>query len=466
MPAVREGARRVHMVGIGGVGMSGIAELLVNLGYDVSGSDLTESSALDRLRAAGAHVTVGHDAGYVGRPDMVVVSSAVPADNPELAEAARRAIPVVSRGAMLAEVAGLRRAIAVIGSHGKTTTTSMVAVILVACGVDPTAIIGGRVGAFGSNARLGRGPFIVVEADESDRSFLHLSPEIAVLTNIDDEHLEAYAGMDDLEQAFAVFASRVPPHGCLVACADDERLRRLTRAATSPVMTYGIDEPTASVRAYDVTLGATGSRCCVSVNTDTARADIELDLRIPGRHNVLNALAAVAVGTQIGADTSVMRDALARFAGVDRRFEVHGEVDGIRVIDDYGHHPTEITAVLETARLGNPRRVVLVFQPHRYTRTRRLLNRFGPALALADTLILTDVYAAGEAPVPGATAAAIAASVAATSPIPIRRVASLDEAVETVVSIARRGDVIVTLGAGSVGQIASRIIELLKGRES
>lgn len=454
------------MVGIGGVGMSGIAELLVTLGYDVSGSDMSESMAMDRLRAVGAHVMVGHDARHVGRPDVVVVSSAVPGDNPELAEAARLAIPVVSRGAMLAELAGLKRAIAVVGSHGKTTTTSMVAVVLEACGVDPTAIIGGRVSAFGSNARLGRGPFIVVEADESDRSFLHLSPEIAVLTNIDDEHLEAYAGMDDLEQAFAAFASRVPPHGCLVACADDERLRRLTRAATRPVLTYGIDEPSASVRAYDVTLRATGSRCCVSVTTDDAREELVLDLRIPGRHNVLNALAAVAVGMQVGADPSVMRDALARFAGADRRFEVHGEVDGIRVVDDYGHHPTEIAAVLETARLGNPGRVIVVFQPHRYTRTQRLLDRFGPALALADALILTDVYAAGEAPLPGATAAAIAASVAATSPIPIRRVASLDEAVATVVSVARRGDVIVTLGAGSIGRIAPRIVESLKGRES
>lgn len=454
------------MVGIGGVGMSGIAELLVTLGYDVSGSDMSESMAMDRLRAVGAHVTVGHDARHVGRPDVVVVSSAVPGDNPELAEAARLAIPVVSRGAMLAELAGLKRAIAVVGSHGKTTTTSMVTVVLEACGVDPTAIIGGRVSAFGSNARLGRGPFIVVEADESDRSFLHLSPEIAVLTNIDDEHLEAYAGMDGLEQAFAAFASRVPPHGCLVACADDERLRRLTRASTRPVLTYGIDEPSASVRAYDVTLRATGSRCCVSVTTDDAREELVLDLRIPGRHNVLNALAAVAVGMQVGADPSVMRDALARFAGADRRFEVHGEVDGIRVVDDYGHHPTEIAAVLETARLGNPGRVIVVFQPHRYTRTQRLLDRFGPALALADALILTDVYAAGEAPLPGATAAAIAASVAATSPIPIRRVASLDEAVATVVSVARRGDVIVTLGAGSIGRIAPRIVESLKGRES
>ncbi len=463
------------MVGIGGVGMSGIAEVLVTLGYDVSGSDMTESPALDRLRAVGAHVMVGHDAGHVmvghdadhvERPDMVVVSAAVPGDNPEVTEAARLAIPIVSRGAMLAELTGRRRAIAVVGSHGKTTTTSMVAIVLEACGVDPTAIIGGRVSAFGSNARLGRGPFIVVEADESDRSFLRLSPEIAVLTNIDDEHLDAYAGMADLEQAFAAFASRVPPHGCLVACADDERLRRLTRDATRPVLTYAIDEPTASVRAHDVALGATGSRCRVTVTTDNAPDDFELDLRIPGRHNVLNALAAVAVGTQIGVAPLVMSDALAGFAGADRRFEVRGEVDGIRVIDDYGHHPTEITAVLETARLGAPRRVVVVFQPHRYTRTHRLLDRFGPALALADMLILTDVFAAGEAPLPGATAEAIAAEVAATSPMPIRRVASLDEAVETVMSVARRGDVIVTLGAGSVGRIAPRIVELLKGRES
>ena len=454
------------MVGIGGVGMSAIAEILLDRGCEVSGSDAAPSPAVDRLRAAGATVSVGHAARQVGPSDLLVASSAVPPDNPELAEAARRAIPVIGRGAMLAELAASRRTVAVSGSHGKTTTTSMIALALEAAGVDPTAVVGGRVRRFGGNARVGRGPFMVVEADESDRSFLHLSPEIAVITSIDDEHLDAYGGMPDLEEAFAAFVARVPAAGCVVACADDERLRRLLRSASVPVLAYGIDEPSVSVRAHGVALDAAGSRCRVEVRSGPERGELDLSLGVPGRHNLQNALAAVTVAVRLGLPMAPVAAALARFEGVDRRFEHHGEVGGVRVVDDYGHHPTEVAAAIETARLGAPGRVVVVFQPHRYTRTLRLRDRFGPALALADAVIVTEVYGAGEAPVAGATGAAIAAAVEAVSPIPVRSVDSLDAAVCAVVATARPGDVVLTLGAGTVGTIAPRIVRSLQERTS
>ena len=459
-----ERVERVHMVGIGGIGMSGIAELLANLGYQVTGSDLASSATTERLSALGVQVAEGHDAGHVGNADIVVVSSAVPGDNPEIVEATRRAIPVVGRGAMLAELTGLRSGIAVVGSHGKTTTTAMIALVLNDAGLDPTAVIGGRLSAFGSNARLGHGRFMVVEADESDRSFLHLSPEIAVLTNIDDEHLEAYAGIEDLERAFTEFAGRIPDDGRVIACADDRRLRHLVDHIDRPILTYGIDEPAADIRAENLTLGPDGSRCEVILTTDTAGEGFWLRLGVPGRHNVLNALAAVAVGAHLGVPTSSTGPALSRFTGVDRRFQVHGEVDGVVVVDDYGHHPTEIAAVLETARLRAGRRLIVVFQPHRYTRTLRLLDRFGPALAAADELILTPVYPASEPPIPGATSHAIADAVRRVSSIPVQVVDSLDEVARIAASRAHPGDVIVTLGAGSISRIAPQIVTALAAR--
>ena len=454
------------MGGIGGVGMSAIAEILLERGFDVSGSDAAASVAVERLRAAGATVFVGHAARQVGPADLLVVSSAVPADNPELGEAARRAIPVVGRGAMLAELAASRRTVAVAGSHGKTTTTSMIALGLEGAGVDPTAVIGGRVRRLGGNARVGRGPLMVVEADESDRSFLHLSPEVAVITNVDDEHLDAYGDMAQLEEAFAAFAARVRPGGCVVACADDARLRRLLRVAPAPLLAYGIDEPSAAVRARDVTLAAGGSGCRVTVRGAAARDEVDLTLGVPGRHNLQNALAAMTVAVRLGLPLAPVASALARFEGAERRFEHHGEAGGVRVVDDYGHHPTEVAAAIETARLGAPGHVVVVFQPHRYSRTLRLRDRFGPALALADAVILTEVYAAGEAPVAGATSGAIAAAVKAASSIPVRCVGSLDAAVEAAVATARPGDVVLTLGAGTVGTIAPRIVRSLEGRAS
>ncbi len=454
------------MVGIGGVGMSAIAQILLDRGFDVSGSDVAPSAAVDRLRAAGAAVSIGHDARQVGDADLLVVSSAVPADNAELVEAARRGIPAAGRGAMLAELAASRRTVAVAGSHGKTTTTSMIALALEAAGVDPTAVIGGRVSSLGGNARVGRGPFMVVEADESDRSFLHLSPEIAVITSVDDEHLDAYGGMRELETAFAAFAARVPPTGCVIACADDPTLRGLLRAVPATVLTYAIDEPSASIRAHGVTLDSTGSSCRLAIRSGAAWGEVELTLCVPGRHNLQNALAAVTVAVRLGLPVAAVADALARFEGADRRFERHGEVGGVRVVDDYGHHPTEVAAALETARLGAARRVIVVFQPHRHTRTRRLCERFGPALALADVVILTEVYAAGEPPVPGGDRGAIAAAIAAVSPIPVHCVDSLGDAVEVAVATARSGDVIVTLGAGTIGTIAPRIVRSLKARAS
>ena len=454
------------MVGIGGVGMSAIAEILLERGCEVSGSDAVASRTVDRLRTAGATVFVGHAARQVGPADLLVVSSAVPADNPELGEAARRAIPVVGRGAMLARLTASRRTVAVAGSHGKTTTTSMLALGLEAAGVDPTAVIGGRVRSLGGNARLGRGPLMVVEADESDRSFLHLSPEIAVITNVDDEHLDAYGEMPELEEAFAAFAARVRPGGCVVACADDARLRRLLRGTPAPLLGYGIDEPSAAVRARGVTHAAGGSRCRVAVRGGAGRDEIDLALGVPGRHNLQNALATIAVAVRLGLPLAPVTAALARFEGAERRFENHGRAGGVRVVDDYGHHPTEVAAAIETARLGAPGRVVVVFQPHRYTRTLRLRARFGAALALADAVILTAVYAAGEPPVAGATSEAIAAAVAAVSGIPVRCVGSLDAAVEAAVAAARPGDVVLTLGAGTVGTIAPRIVRSLGGRAS
>jgi len=445
--------------------MSGIAELLVNLGYKVTGSDLSLSPITSRLESLGVECAEGHDARYVTDAELVVVSSAVPIDNPERIAAAELEIPIISRGAMLAELTSLKRTVAVVGSHGKTTTTAMVAVVLEAAGLDPTAVIGGRLSTFGSNSRLGHGDFMVVEGDESDRSFLRLTPEIAVLTNIDDEHLDAYDGMSDLEAAFFSFAQRTAKRGCVVACVDDPRLRRIASQIEGRVVTYGIGDASAHVRATDIQLESTRSRFRVFVSGKYADAGVvDLSVTSPGRHNVENALAAVAVGAELLVPRDTLALALAGFSGADRRFQVCGEVDGVVVIDDYAHHPTEISAVLATARLRIPGRLRVVFQPHRYSRTIRLLDRFGEALAAADELILTEVYAASEVPIPGATAEAVAQAVARISDIPVRCVTTFDEVVETVTRDAQSGDVVVTLGAGSIGSVPSRIVDALRAR--
>jgi UDP-N-acetylmuramate--alanine ligase len=458
--------RHIHFVGIGGIGMSGLAELLANLGYVVSGSDLRASAITARLETLGVRVFTGHRAEQVGGADVVVVSSAIRPDNPEVVEAARRRIPVIPRAEMLAELMRLRYGVAVAGSHGKTTTTSMIALMLERGGLDPTAVIGGRLSAFGSNARLGRGDVMVAEADESDGSFLRLSPAIAVVTNIDREHVDHYGTFDRLCEAFVDFANRVPFHGAVVACADDPVVARLLPRVTRRVVTYGLAAPEAAVRGVAAEVTAAGSSCRVeqAEAAGGVRRLGEIRLAVPGRHNLANALAAVAVGLELGLDFATIAGALAEFPGAERRFQTIGEAAGVRVVDDYGHHPTEIAAVLDAARLGPARRLLVVFQPHRYTRTAALLPEFGRALAAADEVVLAPVYPAGEEPLPGVTAEAVADAVRAARSIPVHVVAELDEVVPCVAGIAREGDLVITLGAGSIGTVAPRILEALRRR--
>ena len=456
-----ERVKRIHFVGVGGIGMSGIAELLVSLGYDVSGSDLRRSSNTERLERLGVRFDAGHAAGQIGAAELVVVSTAVPAENPERQAAETRGIPVVTRGAALAALTELRRTIAVVGSHGKTTVTAMIAHVLDQAGLDPTAVVGGILSGLGSNARLGRGPLMVVEADESDRSFLELSPEIAVLTNIDDEHLEAYDGPAGLERAFVTFARRVSKTGTVVACVDDPTIRRIAPEFERDVLTYGFDS-SADVTATDVSLDASGTRCRVRIALPgTGPQTVGLRLVVPGRHNAQNALAAVAAASRVGVAPAVTADALRTFTGAERRFQVIGAVGGVTVIDDYAHHPTEIAAVLATARLRGPGRLVAVFEPHRYSRTARLLGRFAEVLATADVVLLTDVYAASETPIAGATADAVADAIRDVSSVPARVVGPVERVPDAVCAEATPGDVIVTLGAGSIGAVAPRILEVL-----
>ena len=453
--------RRIHFVGVGGIGMSGIAELLVNLGYDVSGSDAKASEITDRLARLGVLISQGHAAANVGRADVIVVSTAVPPSNPEVLEARRRGIPVIPRAEMLAELMRLRYGIAIAGAHGKTTTTSMIALVLERAGLDPTAVIGGRLSAFGSNARLGRGDYMVAEADESDRSFLKLSPAIAVITNIDREHMETYGSWDALRQAFVDFADKVPFYGAVVACADDETVRALLARMTRRVITYGFSDSGAAVTGDHMKLEAFGSRCRVFRSDADRRTTLgELHLRVPGRHNLLNALGAVAVGLEVGIPFDRIASALEDFLGAERRFQLRGEARGVMVVDDYGHHPTEISAVIAAARAGLDRRVVVVFQPHRYTRTRDLIDAFGTSLAAADEVVLTDIYAAGEPPIPGVTVEAIAAAVQRAGR-QARLVKALDDLPAAVAAMARPNDLVITLGAGSIGTIADPILAAL-----
>jgi UDP-N-acetylmuramate--alanine ligase len=484
--------RRIHFVGIGGIGMSGIAELLANLGFDVSGSDARRSDTTDRLTTKfGVKVYEGHQPAHVGDAEVVVFSSAVRGSNPEIVEASRRGIPVIPRAEMLAELMRLRFSIAVAGSHGKTTTTSMIAVVLERAGVDPTAVIGGRLSAFGSNARLGRSEYLVAEADESDRSFLMLWPTIAVLTNIDHEHMESYGSFADLQQAFVEFANKVPFYGSVVACADEPDLAAVLPRVNRRVVTYGLNDGPASdsaprasdfalgatsdrssdkkagpyVRGVDVELGAFGGRCVVYRGDGWNRERLgPLQLSIPGRHNLQNALAAVAVADRLGIDFTHVASALADFRGAERRFERRGEAGGVLVVDDYGHHPTEIAAVLAAARATLGRRLVVAFQPHRYTRTQRLMGAFGPALREADEIVLTDIYAASEDAIPGVTIEVLAEAVRSGSGRPVRVARSLDDVIPAILEIARPGDAVITLGAGSIGSLPPRLIEALGQR--
>ena len=454
--------------------MSGIAELLANLGYSVSGSDAKRSDVTARLESQlGVRVYVGHSAENVADAEVVVVSSAIRPANPEVIEASRRGIPVIPRAEMLAELMRLRFAITVAGSHGKTTTTSMIAQSLEQAGLDPTAVIGGRLSAFGSNARLGGGQYMVAEADESDGSFLMLLPAIAVITNIDREHLETYGNFASLQQAFVEFANKVPFYGAVIACADDPALSEVFPRVRRRLITYGFDA-SAQIRGTGVEVGPFGSRCDVTWQSSAgpssnipSRPFGRLSLSVPGRHNLQNALAAVAVALELGVEFDRVAGALASFKGAERRFESHGEAAGVLVIDDYGHHPTEIAAVLAAARASLGRRLIVAFQPHRYSRTQQLLSEFGPALHDADEIILTDIYAASEDPIPGITLEALAGAVREGSGgRPVHVAANLDDVVSTVMAIARRGDAVITLGAGSIGTVPSRLVAELARKEA
>ena len=452
--------RRIHFVGIGGSGMSGIAEVLLNQGYAVSGSDLAENAATRRLARLGARVLLEHRPVHVEGADVVVVSTAVQEDNPEVTAAREQRIPVVPRALMLAELMRLKQGIAIAGTHGKTTTTSLVASVLAEGGLDPTFVIGGRLIAAGSNARLGAGDFIVVEADESDASFLHLQPVIAVVTNIDADHMDTYGhDFDRLKAAFVQFLQNLPFYGAAILCADDAHVRAILPEVTKPVITYGTSED-AALRAEAIEHD--GERMRFRVRREGAPA-LEVTLNLPGQHNVLNALAAIAVAGELGVQDAGILKALAEFHGVGRRFQRYGEVSlgnrgSFTLIDDYGHHPAEMAATLAAARGAFPaRRIVLAFQPHRYTRTRDLFEDFVKVLSSADALLLAEVYPAGEPPIVAADGRALARALrvaGAVEPVFVEDIADMPEAIRRV---ARDRDVVLTMGAGSIGNVASQL---------
>ncbi len=460
--------KRVHFVGIGGSGMSGIAEVLLNLGYQVSGSDLSETAVTERLRGLGAKVFRGHDALQIEGADAVVVSTAVKPDNPEVAAARLRRVPVVPRALMLAELMRLRQGVAIAGTHGKTTTTSLIASVLAEAGMDPTFVIGGRLEAAGSHAKLGSGEFIVAEADESDASFLHLQPVLAVVTNIDADHMETYGhDFSRLRQAFLDFLQRLPFYGMAVLCVDDDNVRAIMPLVTKPITTYGLAGQ-AQVRAAGIRHEGGRMRFTAEVRGNGGPGkSLEVVLNLPGVHNVQNALAAIAVGLELQVPEAAILRALAEFKGVGRRFERYGELalpggGSFALIDDYGHHPAEMEATLAAVRGAFPdRRLVLAFQPHRYTRTRDCFEDFVRVLSSVDALLLTEVYAAGEAPIVAADARALARAlrvVGKVEPIFVEQITDMPEAI---VNAARPGDMVVTMGAGSIGTVPAQLRKLL-----
>jgi UDP-N-acetylmuramate--alanine ligase len=446
----------IHLVGIGGSGMGGIAEVLLNLGYQVQGSDLKGNPVTERLARLGVRIFAGHDAAHLGEADVVVVSSAVNRTNPEVAAALAKRVPVVPRAEMLGELMRFRYSIAVAGTHGKTTTTSLVASVLAEGGLDPTFVIGGRLKSADSNARLGAGRYLVAEADESDASFMHLQPMIAIVTNIDNDHLATHDGdFSRLKQSFIDFLHNLPFYGLAVLCADDAHVRSILEAVGRPFVTYGFGE-TADVRATNIERLGVQSRYQVARE---GREPLGVTLNLPGRHNVLNSLAAVAVAMELEIADAAIQRAFANFQGIDRRLQQLGEIQwsGGRalVVDDYGHHPTEVAATLEAARQGWPdRRLVLVFQPHRYTRTRDLLDDFGRALSECDVLLVTEVYAAGEAPIAGADGRAICRAVRSRGVVEPIFVERVDELAEALRAVLHDGDLVLTMGAGNVGAVA------------
>ncbi len=452
--------QRLHFTGIGGIGMSGIAEVLLQLGYEISGSDLKLSPITERLAAMGAVIREGHQAANVAGAKALVVTSAASPENPEIQEARRLGIPVIPRGEMLAELMRIRYGVAVAGSHGKTTTTSMVAAILCHAGLDPTVVVGGRAAIMGgSNARVGRSELLVVEADESDRSFLKLAPILAVVTNIDREHVDCYSSIEDTRNAFVEFANRVPFYGAVAMCLDDANVRTILPLVNRRTITYGTTAE-AELRAVETVCGgeASGFRL-VHRGADLG----PFQLHAPGPHNVLNATAAAAIALELEVAPDIIRAGLAKFLPVDRRFQLRGREGGVTVIDDYGHHPTEIRATLAAARLGGYRRVHVLFQPHRFTRTAQLMDEFARAFGGADTVLVLDIYAASEPPIPGVTAETLAGRIDAEPGARAEYVGSMSRAVERAGELAGDGDLVLTLGAGNVWQAGDQILARRRG---
>jgi UDP-N-acetylmuramate--alanine ligase len=449
-------SQHAHFIGIGGIGMSGIAEILLNLGMKVSGSDLRRGPVTDRLAQMGATIYQGHEAGHIAGATVVVTSSAVSPANPEVLEAHARKIPVIQRAEMLAELMRLKYGIAIAGMHGKTTTTSMVASVLAAGGLDPTVVVGGRVDALGSNAKLGSSQYLVAEADESDRSFLKLSPILAVVTNLDREHMDCYRDMADVEQAFLTFIDKLPFYGAVTACLDNPLLAAILPRAHRRVFTYGVAEEA----NYRLEFLEAGKGPFARFQVVTAVGPLgPFELHVPGRHNVLNATAAVAIAHQLGVSADHIAEGLNHFRGVDRRFQLRAKARGVTVVDDYGHHPTEIRATLAAARECGFRKIHVVFQPHRYSRTLDLLDRFRSAFIDADSVIVLPIYAASEEPIPGVTAELLASRIEGPA---VQFAPDFPAAVTAVAAQAKEGDLVLTLGAGNVSQLAPQILMALE----
>ncbi len=449
--------RHLHFVGIGGIGMSGIAELLLNLGYEVSGSDLQASPITRRLEQLGGTIQIGHNADNVAGAHVVVTSSAVADDNPEVLQALQNGIPVIPRAEMLAELMRMKHGVAVGGSHGKTTTTSIIGTVLEAAELDPTVVIGGRLQAWGTNARLGHGDFLVAEADESDGSFLHLSPTFAVVTNIDAEHLDHYRDFEELRGAFLSFLNRVPFYGAGIVCLDDPTIQETIPLVTRQLITYGFSSQ-ADIRAADVVVQPDGTSFTCYIGDQLAG---KVHVNLHGRHNALNALAAIAVARELDIDFETTAAALAGFQGTDRRMQRIAEVNDVLIFDDYGHHPTELRAVLATAKEAWNRRTLVCFQPHRYSRSHLLKEEFGRAFYQADSVFVLPIYAAGEDPIPGVTAEQLANSIVEHGHKQVRTVDSLEEATEALAQAVQPGDLVLTLGAGDVWQVAPALAERL-----
>ncbi|MDD2918913.1 UDP-N-acetylmuramate--L-alanine ligase [Rhodoferax sp.] len=465
---MKHAIQHIHFVGIGGVGMSGIAEILFNLGYTISGSDQSDSATLQRLTALGIQTSIGHAADHISGADAVVTSTAVNADNPEVQAARHNRIPVVPRALMLAELMRLKRGIAIAGTHGKTTTTSLVASVLAEAGLDPTFVIGGRLNSAGANARLGQGDYIVVEADESDASFLNLLPVMAVVTNIDADHMETYGhDFGNLKKAFLDFLHRMPFYGTAILCTDDAAVRSIVPQVTCPVTSYGFDEG-AEVRAVNVRAVDGQMRFTVQRRNGLVLPDLDVVLNLPGRHNVLNALSAIAVAVELSIDDAAVLRALASFKGVGRRFQSYGDQPAsaggsFALVDDYGHHPVEMAATLAAARGAYPgRRLLLAFQPHRFTRTRDCFEDFIKVIAQADAVLLAEVYAAGETPIVAADGRSLARALRVAGriePVFVDDIAAMPQAI---VDAARDGDVVLCMGAGSIGAVPAKVVSLLQ----